>query len=738
MLFLPTLNKRVLAHRHIHSMAVPRSFCCQEGGAAGFRDGAAAHGASSALCSRSADRCWCIGYQRHPDVPAEVAVNMADLAVAPPRAGLMPPRRMERALVTSFGPFELSYVMRNLPPDVELTFGYNTSHALSPTARLRPILWCPLHRWWEESMSCSQCNHRFTLGRRYARLAGDDDDDDDDVFVCSACLRKLVNPQVLAPLTRFEGPGTCGCPPETMRRAVHHEAPMINEMGIMHCKLWLFLFGDILRVVVPSFNASERQRRKALDVFWWADVSRGVQSQQSAASSGFGRDLLDLLRRLQLPEWVTVASEFDFAPLDRDGVSLVVSAPHAHEPRIGLERLNTILQTFQSSFGSEARKQWEVTPVFVETWSIGGTQSLWYNEFTRTVTGIHDLSRGLDLCHFIFDGGNDYGESCIIRHRVHHSLCDPFKNLEYGSHGKVMVRMMPPSAHGCAATNCTKLHGWIYFGSHNLSISSWGSGAIHQGRLLRSPRGPSNWEVGVVIRSAPVAGASLPRSGPPAMRRPAGVYVPPHRRHEQRQTAPLNTTTTAPTCGIDLATVPLSICGYHLRPVRTSLPVGRSWRRDKLPRACVVLICAVVALYPSRQSTAVVLETVVRRLYDCRGLGGGSDEEQEDDAEDAREKEVDVIRCYLALTDWLNHQTEAVGHVQRDLNELGLPPASRFQDDTALSGALHDVRVGGSFRIDPQTADRCGAAGTGWPLALGSHVVAFVHEQFGLVWMFPA
>jgi hypothetical protein len=192
--------------------------------------------------------------------------------------------------------------------------------------------------------------------------------------------------------------------------------------------------------------------------------------------------------------------------------------------KYGMDRLCQLLRPLPK-FPSPA-----VCPVFVQVWSLGGADDLWYSAFSIILT--QERCNGViaewqhDHVRFIMEAGNNWQqireESIKQENKMRAMLNMDEKTLRkselkkvlwheqgnkllstrdgtagppvsWGWHSKVMSREYPQGF--CKRPGCTRTHGWRYLGSHNCSVASWGA----PGANLP----PHNWEAGMLIVSFP-------------------------------------------------------------------------------------------------------------------------------------------------------------------------------------------------------------------------------------------
>merc|ERR1712166_484348 len=114
----------------------------------------------------------------------------------------------------------------------------------------------------------------------------------------------------------------------------------------MHSKLMLFRFVGCVRLVVSSFNFSQRQWDSAGDSFWWVDLPLSAETATNVDPM-VQAPLMDTLRRLGVGEtggWLTLLNYCNWSALQHAAskVHLITSIPGGDE-NYGIQRLRSVL-----------------------------------------------------------------------------------------------------------------------------------------------------------------------------------------------------------------------------------------------------------------------------------------------------------------------------------------------------------------------------------------------------------
>jgi hypothetical protein len=275
----------------------------------------------------------------------------------------------------------------------------------------------------------------------------------------------------------------------------------------------LLLYASHLRVVISSFNTDQfRQWDTMTDTFWICDFPR-LERGQCARETGnvFFGDLTHFLRAAGAQSWARCVDELrlDLGGLPK-GTILLSSIPsglcgcpsdrHAGEKHNLLHPRGRPGSSVQASAGlaaaaSESTRRHGLPalrdalsqhhppaascagPVYVSGFSVGAAKDWWLHSFAAAVGS----ALGPDL-RIVTDASSTYFD-VDMRLRGFGSLwrVDPTASPLH-SHSKLMLRAWQHSA------ICSRVHGWVYVGSHNFSKASWGT--VDGDRHL--------WELGVL------------------------------------------------------------------------------------------------------------------------------------------------------------------------------------------------------------------------------------------------
>jgi hypothetical protein len=189
-----------------------------------------------------------------------------------------------------------------------------------------------------------------------------------------------------------------------------------------------------------------------------------------------------------LNQWLDLLYDYDFRGCSAMLISSLPSETLYHsQVRSGWPLLKRTLKEKLSPFPLKC-------PIDVETWSLGGSQLNWFEgAFASTVTSPsfeekpRDALQSVRLLYF-------NRHTCWSDLYETRALMNYYKPLpERPVHSKMMTRFYPEGS--CKFKNCSKKHGWVYLGSHNVSASSWGT--LFSGGQVQV----RNWELGVLFCS---------------------------------------------------------------------------------------------------------------------------------------------------------------------------------------------------------------------------------------------
>jgi len=441
-------------------------------------------------------------------------------------------RTMESALVTTFAPWSPAFLIDHIPSSAALTLiasgadeefaspdangdgdaavgGGNEIESPTTSEQLRWVCLHPHH----VPRICDWCDRGITLGAPYFSCL-----QCDDLDLCEACEplarsgaavrekftadeRRRHDPYAHRLERRTQmWPPTCDC---TRKRSVQWIDPKLSPApaySIFHAKLMLLPYASHLRVVISSFNTDQfRQWDTMTDTFWICDFPR-LERGPCVRETGnvFFGDLTHFLRAAGAQRWArcldelrldlgglpkgtillsSIPSGFCDCPSDRHAgekndllrhrggpgsstqasASLATSASGATH-RHGLPALHHALSQHHPPAASVAG------PVYVSGFSVGAAKNWWLHSFAAAA----GVSLGPDL-RIVTDASSTYFD-VDMRLRDFGSLwrADPAASPLH-SHSKLMLRAWQHSA------VCSRVHGWVYVGSHNFSKASWGT-----------------------------------------------------------------------------------------------------------------------------------------------------------------------------------------------------------------------------------------------------------------------
>ncbi|KAJ3205448.1 hypothetical protein HDU82_005192 [Entophlyctis luteolus] len=293
----------------------------------------------------------------------------------------------------------------------------------------------------------------------------------------------------------------------------------------MHIKLCILFYDSYLRVVISSANLVKYDWDTLENVVWMQDFPRITSKRSLASNDGttsetshdfssqclgerFRRDLIDLLRDMEAGEWVWRGlDEFDFTQCS---ARLVVSRPGKFGGddlrRYGIGRLSSIA----SEMGVERSAEYDL---MYQTSSLGSLNPTWLTDFESAAGGNLLASSTSTSSHpslkIIYPtvetvqtsrlGANGAGtitwqrKSWVSSSAAHHLLRDSVsKRTGALSHCKIIVCS---NATGLDGTD--SVDGYYYCGSHNFTMSAWGT--VSKSKGTRMHLTVNNWELGVIV-----------------------------------------------------------------------------------------------------------------------------------------------------------------------------------------------------------------------------------------------
>jgi tyrosyl-DNA phosphodiesterase-1 len=282
--------------------------------------------------------------------------------------------------------------------------------------------------------------------------------------------------------------------------------PPLEQWGCMHVKFLLGFTRNSLRVVLSSANLIR------ID---WEELENSVVVQDfplkiDDGCTLFEEDLKKILRDMKIPDDVIKkVGNYDFKKAKG---KLVFSKPGKYSVKdYGMLKLSQIVK--EMSLKQEVDRQ-----VFYQTSSLGSTSETWIRDFYSSCMGLEPASLGkkrkkdsdLPPLRILFPSQDTVKfSSCIqgassicfnrkywknfpkqvIRHchslngGLMHSkiILSLEKDLDIGS-GKLYIRDEEEPGDS-----------WIYIGSHNCTLSAWGSITKSKDIYMR------NWELGIIF-----------------------------------------------------------------------------------------------------------------------------------------------------------------------------------------------------------------------------------------------
>lgn len=422
---------------------------------------------------------------------------------------------LEEALVTSFLPFDVAFLIDHVPKNTQLTLVIDGEPRDTP--EVHKEVWSCVHPrhvdCYDDKLPSFICNicekQKINEGESFMFCRNCRLD------ICMDCFKllheepeisrmerlascksnhRIHNCDVVEKIPNQSSAKTCKC---TRKRklCIIHPPLLSGEYSIMHAKLMLLVFKTHLRIVISSFNLDEDNQLEAMsDSFWVQDfpLLDNTQNKDSnvAEIPRFIQDLSEFIELLGCAEWATKLRglSVDYALLDPN-FFLITSVPqnfNKFRSKSPLVKMRDSLKEMSLEDGLES-------PVLVQTFSLGGAGLRWLDDFSNA------LGAKLDPSSFCVVFGNatvTFDREGTLR-KIGCVLTYP-KDLDAHWHSKMMVRW------GNYCKSCSKQHGWIYLGSHNLSRASWsGKGLWELGILWCSPMTNCNSQLDLASLTLP-------------------------------------------------------------------------------------------------------------------------------------------------------------------------------------------------------------------------------------------
>eukprot|EP00761_Pharyngomonas_kirbyi_P003035 gb/GECH01003039.1/.p1 GENE.gb/GECH01003039.1/~~gb/GECH01003039.1/.p1 ORF type:complete len:828 (+),score=141.89 gb/GECH01003039.1/:1-2484(+) len=453
---------------------------------------------------------WRVLYTQHSGIDPQFTTNIHDLFE-------VEGHHLTQVMLTSFRPFEPEFISSLMSTEVPLTFihtyrsttdGQEISENCLPfDEEHKHVQWCRKHKNFpgviyhpqcffcrkeitsKYGLKCKQCNEFFCDSSCSNECPRNEEiqlnikqeqekENQDTQFELNKSLGSYCqdetnkcNHEDLREVNIWMD--SCDCPEHSPNlQNVHLISPYLHDQFLFHAKLFLLQFDTFLRCVISSFNSSQEQREKAGDSFWIFDAPLLKETENH--NDKFRDDLIDFLSHINhVEEWIDIIKMYDFSSVG-ENVQLVWSIPKNTDT--GYPMLEEC--TADIPMGSR------LSPTDIQVWSFGGAKHRWYEWF------LYKISPKMDYCRFILSNGTHSNKNieaimklCYIDEEC--PLAPQKKDIKWGWHSKTMTRQY-------LCSECNQTHGWIYTGSHNLSMACWGH-PIH---------GPRNWELGLIIKKS--------------------------------------------------------------------------------------------------------------------------------------------------------------------------------------------------------------------------------------------
>ena len=285
--------------------------------------------------------------------------------------------------------------------------------------------------------------------------------------------------------------------------------------GTMHCKLMLILRASSLRISISSANLLKFDWERLTQNVWLCDIPAGGTGTGKGV---FGSDLKHFVSALLRDQrsklstdWNQILAEWEPRINEHvpEGVFLVQSVPGLHSGRdrnlYGHMRLREVLSS------QKCMQQ----PVRFQMSSIGLLTTPFMTEFTESVN-----SGGLENFRILWP---EYEVAMTLEGNDHMMVSE--RNAAGAA--RFMTELSPVRTGTANHSKVMQASGsWVYAGSHNLSMSAWGS-LVFEGNALKV----ASFELGVVLvnsnsqSNSPQFKISLPflppnPNGSPPIRKP--------------------------------------------------------------------------------------------------------------------------------------------------------------------------------------------------------------------------
>ncbi|EFA84946.1 hypothetical protein PPL_01939 [Heterostelium album PN500] len=287
-----------------------------------------------------------------------------------------------------------------------------------------------------------------------------------------------------------------------------HPPLLVSQIGILHSKIILLEYQQIIRVVISSSNLTGSDWEVLGQTIFIVDIPRIKKNNIDNINDNkdqFKYELVDILSSLGFTDdhIVNALDQFDFSMIHQHGIHIVSSIPgvYSHN-KYGLSKLASLASEYQSTS--------KATAVYQSS-AIGMTSREWLSSFKAAI-GTDNLTLPFPTLNTIDEmiTYNPLGatESVTIRYHDKDLLLSNkmLSKLQYNNERdpKVDNSITNLSSHPPLHSKVLITDRWIYHGSHNFTEASWGSISKRQSTIKIS-----NFETGVFIPTALFTGESI-------------------------------------------------------------------------------------------------------------------------------------------------------------------------------------------------------------------------------------
>jgi tyrosyl-DNA phosphodiesterase-1 len=292
--------------------------------------------------------------------------------------------------------------------------------------------------------------------------------------------------------------------------------PPLEQWGCMHVKFLLIFYEAKIRVVITSANLIRIDWQVLENSVFYEDFplyNENSTNENNIKENEFEKDLKKILKDMGIPsDVIKQVEKFDFKSAQG---KLVFSKPGKYSGQdYGMRRLSSIIHDLSTSVKDLQRE------IYYQTSSLGSTSEAWIRDFYNSCLGLepHSLinkkrKRGeredLPPLRILFPSQDTVKFSTCKE--VASSICfnrKYWKNFPKqvirhchsltGSlmHSKIILSLAEKdfiSGKVYIRDSKEKSDSWIYIGSHNCTLSAWGSITKNQDLYMR------NWELGIIF-----------------------------------------------------------------------------------------------------------------------------------------------------------------------------------------------------------------------------------------------